>query len=92
MSAPAIGALRRHFAVEAPVVGGDGMLGYEIRFLAWGALANAAGGVTIRLRARDEIQPGWRLRLGARVFDIAGVTGDEDASGFMTCACREIPS
>ena len=89
MSAPEIGALRRHFAVEAPVAGADGMLSYAIRFLAWGALDISATGATIRLRAREEIVAGWRLRLGERVFEIASVTGDETASGFIACACRE---
>jgi hypothetical protein len=90
MSAPTIGALRRHFAVEAPVAGADGMLNYEIRFLAWGAIEPSQGGVTIRLRARDEIETGWRLRLGTRVFEIVARHDDETASGFIACACKEI--
>ncbi|MDB5640992.1 MAG: hypothetical protein JWN07_309 [Hyphomicrobiales bacterium] len=90
MSAPAIGALRRHFAVEAPVAGADGMLSHELRFLAWGAFESTSDGVTIRLRARVGIEPGWRLRLGARAFEIVNVQQDETASGFMACACREI--
>jgi hypothetical protein len=90
MSAPTIGALRRHFVVEAPVAGADGMLNYEIRFLAWGAIEPSQKGVTIRLRARDGFDAGWRLRCGARVFDIVSRTEDETSSGFIACACTEI--
>lgn len=89
MSAPTVGALRRHFAVEAPVAGADGMLSYEMRFLAWGALEISAKGVTVRLRARAGIEAGCRLRLGERIFEIVSVMGDETASGFIACACRE---
>jgi head-tail adaptor len=90
VSAPTIGALRRHFIVEAPVAGADGMLTHEIRFLAWGAIEPSQSGVTIRLRNRDGYEPGWRLRLGARVFEIFARQDDETASGFTACACREI--
>lgn len=89
MSAPAIGALRRHFALEAPVAGADGMLSYEILFLAWGALDISQAGVTVWLRARAGIEAGCRLRLGERVFEITSVTANETASGFIACDCRE---
>ena len=90
MSAPAIGAMRRHFAVEAPVAGTDGGLTHELRFLAWGAIETRASDVVIRLRARAGLQPGWRLRLGMRLFQIESVQGDETASGFIACTCREL--
>jgi head-tail adaptor len=90
MSAPTIGALRRHFVVEAPVAGADGMLNHEIRFLAWGAIEPSQTGVTIRLRARAGFDTGWRLRCGARVFEIVTRKDDETASGFIACACKEI--
>jgi head-tail adaptor len=89
MSARGIGAMRRHFAVEAPVARADGVLVNELRFLAWGAIEIAASGVTIRLRQRSDIEPGWRLRLGERVFEVIAIAGDETASGFMVCTCRE---
>ena len=90
MSAPTIGALRRHFVVEAPVAGADGMLNYEIRFLAWGAIEPSQSGVTIRLRRRGGLEPGWRLRCGMRLFEIVSRMEDETASGFIACACKEI--
>jgi hypothetical protein len=90
MSAPTMGALRRHFVVEAPVAGADGGLTHELRFLAWGAIVPRANDVVIKLRARAGLQPGWRLRLGARLFQIEAVQRDETASGFVACTCREL--
>jgi head-tail adaptor len=90
MSAPEIGALRRRFSVEAPVIGADGMLAYSAAFAAWAVIETSREATTIRLRARSEIEPGWRLRLGARVFEITTRLRDESASGYMVCICREI--
>ena len=90
MNAASLGALRRRFSVEAPVVGADGVLAFETRFKAWGALAPQRDGLIVRLRARGDIEPGWRLRLGARLFEIVARQNDENASGFMLCECREI--
>jgi len=90
VSAPEIGALRRRFSVESPVTGADGMLAYSAAFSAWGAIETTRDATTIRLRARSEIEPGWRLRLGARAFEITTRLRDESASGYMLCICREI--
>ena len=90
MSAPALGALRRRFSVEAPFARPDGMIAYEARFAAWGELDVTRESAAIRLRARSGIEPGWRLRIGARVFEVVTRLRDEKASGFMTCICREI--
>jgi len=90
MSAPVIGTLRRHFAVEAPVAGADGGLAHELRFLAWGAIETRTSNVIVRLRARAGLEPGWRLRLGVRLVQNEAVQGDETASGFIACTCRDL--
>ena len=90
MSAPALGALRRRFSVEAPVIGADGALAFTARLKVWGALEPRRDFFILRLRARDDIEPGWRLRLGVRLFEVIMRQSDENASGFMLCECREI--
>lgn len=90
MSAPALGALRRRFVVEAPFVGDDGMLGWRARFSAWGALSLTPEAAHVRLRSRASLQPGWRLRLGARLFEIVKTLDDAHASDSVTCICREV--
>ncbi|TCK31296.1 head-tail adaptor [Ancylobacter aquaticus] len=101
----AIGALRHRLVQETPVETPDGLGGVTRAFLAvdalWGAVATrgAAAEVadrpgavlshTITVRAPATLQPGDRLRLGARHF-LVEVVSDPDGRGrFLVCDCRE---
>jgi len=44
----------------------------------------------MRLRSSADVAAGWRLRKGARRFDIIAVLPDDQASGFILCHCREL--
>jgi SPP1 family predicted phage head-tail adaptor len=44
----------------------------------------------IHLRGSVDVAAGWRLRKGARCFEIIAVLPDDQASGFILCHCREL--
>lgn len=44
----------------------------------------------IQLRATNVVAAGWRLRKGARIFEILAIARDETAIGRIACRCREI--
>ena len=44
----------------------------------------------ITIRAGLAVGPGWRLRKGARIFEILAAPQDDAGSGFVACRCREI--
>lgn len=90
MSRPEIGALGLRLAVEAPLADAAGAIAFATRFSVWGAMARQADHVAIRLRARDDLAPGWRLRCGAALFEIQSLEFDATRSGLMTCLCREL--
>jgi SPP1 family predicted phage head-tail adaptor len=43
---------------------------------------------SMRLRRNADVAAGWRLRKGARCFEIIAVLPDDQASGFILCHCR----
>lgn len=44
----------------------------------------------IHVRSSADVAAGWRLRKGARRFEISAVLPDDQASGFIICHCREL--
>lgn len=44
----------------------------------------------IHLRSSADVAAGWRLRKGARRFEIVAILPDDQASGFILCHCREL--
>ncbi|MBB3769805.1 head-tail adaptor [Angulomicrobium tetraedrale] len=101
----AIGQMRHRLVHETPVEMPDGAGGVTRSFLAvdalWGAIETSAspteiadrpGAVlthTVTLRAPATVQPGDRLRLGARHFLVDAVSDPEGRGRRLVCDCRE---
>ncbi len=100
-----VGALRHRLVHETPVETADGMGGVTRAFLAvdalWGAIETSAAPAEIAdrpgavlshrvsLRAPATVQPGDRLRLGARRFLVEAVSDPEGRGRRLVCDCRE---
>ena len=101
----AIGGLRHRLVHETPVDLPDGMGGMTRSFLAvdalWGAIETSAGpsefadrpGAVlthrVTVRAPAIVEPGDRLRLGARLFLVETVSDPEGRGRRLMCQCRE---
>lgn len=101
----AIGVLRHRLVHETPVDLPDGMGGMTRSFLAvdalWGAIETSAapgefadrpGAVLthkVTVRAPAIVEPGDRLRLGARLFLVEAVSDPEGRGRRLMCQCRE---
>lgn len=101
----AIGSMRHRLVHETPVETPDGQGGVTRAFLAvdalWGAIETTAmpgemadrpGAVLTHLvtvRAPATVQPGDRLRLGARRFLVEAVSDPEGRGQRLACDCRE---
>ena len=100
-----IGELRHRLVHETPVDLPDGMGGVTRTFLAvdalWAAIETSAaagefadrpGAVLthkVTVRAPAIVEPGDRLRLGARLFLVEAVSDPEGRGRRLTCQCRE---
>lgn len=105
MSALPIAALRHRLVHETPMETPDGQGGVTRSFLAvdvlWGAIETSAspteiadrpGAVLVHrvtIRAPATVQPGDRLRLGARRFTVEAVSDPEGRGRRLVCDCRE---
>ncbi|QFR31719.1 head-tail adaptor protein [Ancylobacter sp. TS-1] len=101
----ALGSLRHRLVHETPVETPDGLGGVTIAFIAvdalWGAIetraapaeiADRPGAVlthAVTVRAPATLQPGDRLRLGARRFLVEAVRDPDNRGRFLLCDCRE---
>lgn len=101
----ALGGLRHRLAHETPVEVPDGLGGAVVSFITvdalWGAvetqatpaeIADRPGAVLSRrvtVRAPATVQPGDRLRLGARHFLVEAVSDPDGRGRFLVCDCRE---
>ncbi|MCS0494185.1 head-tail adaptor protein [Ancylobacter sp. MQZ15Z-1] len=100
-----VSALRHRLVHETPVETPDGMGGVTRTFLAvdslWGALETSAAPAEITdrpgavlthkvtVRAPATVQPGDRLRLGARRFLVETVSDPDGRGRRLVCSCRE---
>lgn len=100
-----IGVMRHRLVHETPVDLPDGMGGVSRSFLAvdalWGAIETSAvpgefadrpGAVLtykVTVRAPAIVEPGDRLRLGARLFHVEAVSDPEGRGRRLLCQCRE---
>lgn len=105
MSALPIAALRHRLVHETPMETPDGQGGVTRSFLAvdalWGAIETSASPTEIAdrpgavlahrvtIRAPATVQPGDRLRLGARRFTVEAVSDPEGRGRRLVCDCRE---
>ncbi len=101
----AVGSLRHRLVHETPVDLPDGMGGTTRSFLAvdalWAAIETTAvpgevadrpGAVLthkVTVRAPAIVEPGDRLRLGARLFLVGAVSDPEGRGRRLLCRCRE---
>lgn len=101
----ALGSLRHRLVHETPVETPDGQGGMVRSFIAvdalWGAIetrarpelsadrAVAALTHDITVRVPATVQPGDRLRLGARRFEVEAVSDPEGRGRRLLCRCRE---
>ncbi|GLK69902.1 head-tail adaptor protein [Ancylobacter dichloromethanicus] len=101
----AIGALRHRLVQETPVTTPDGLGGASVSFIAvdalWGAvetrgtpaeIADRPGALlahTVTVRAPATVQPGDRLRCGARRFLVEAVSDPDGRGRYLVCDCRE---
>ncbi len=101
----ALGQMRHRLVHETPVETPDGQGGVSRAFLAvdalWGAIetratpgeiADRPGAVlthTVTVRAPATVQPGDRLRLGARRLLVEAVSDPEGRGRWLVCDCRE---
>ena len=101
----ALGTLRHRLVHETPVETPDGQGGVSRAFLAvdalWGAIetratpgeiADRPGAVlthTVTVRAPATVQPGDRLRHGARRLLVEAVSDPEGRGRWLVCDCRE---
>lgn len=97
--------LRHRLTHETPVDTPDGLGGSRRVFVAvavlWAAMRSEAapaeiadrpGAVlthTVTLRGGAEVQPGDRLRLGARLFAVEAVHDPDNRGRWLLCQCRE---
>lgn len=101
----AIGGMRHRLMHETPVEVPDGQGGLVSNFLSvdalWGAIVTKAapqeiadrpGAVLtheVSVRAPATVQPGDRLRLGARVLLVEAVSDPDGRGRRLLCQCRE---
>lgn len=101
----AISALRHRLVHETPVEVPDGLGGVTVSFISvdalWGAvetratpaeIADRPGAVlshAVTVRAPATVQPGDRLRLGARRFLVEAVSDPDGRGRRLLCDCRE---
>ncbi len=86
--ANASGSVARNFVARFSLWGNLERLNTQAQFVA--GRDEAAMTFRIHLRANAALKAGWRLRLGARCFDILAIEPDETACGRITCRCLEI--
>ena len=101
----ALGSLRHRLVHETPVELPDGMGGVTRSFVAvdslWAALATRGAAAeiadrpgavlahSVTVRAPATVEPGDRLRLGARRFLVEAVSDPDGRGRFLICDCRE---
>jgi len=88
--------------VRLPDGGGGFTTSWEVYTDVWAAIEPLSAGATVtaegremrlthrlRLRHRGDLGPYMRFRLGARVFEIAGLYDETEEGRWLLCLCEE---
>ena len=82
------GGLIRSFVARANISAAMEQVKMDQRAVSFGETVEITH--LVHLRASANVAAGWRLRKGARRFEIMAVLPDDRASGFILCHCREL--